>query len=424
MENTATKTLINVRNRTDSVYFIFKYLWVFIIVPKEIQFALLACLLIVLLYKSKWTVRVPKFIFAFIAYAVIHLFSVFINSIINEHSFSRILAALNTDFIWFVAVGYFAVIYGAEKSLDLFRVGKYCFINIVILFVIYVISKVLSLTSVNLIFETRSFWTADWIDGVEGIRFTGLFEYSVLVGLFNLLLVPYALLYLFSINRKFLYFITLLVSFWLSYECGSRSVQVLMLCEIVIAIYYFIKNLNISNSAKRYIIVVSCLIVLIVVACSYQLLLDKFVDLLYSREGSTNTRFNIYITSLTQTLQHSPIIGLGIKDMMGSVPLGSHSTYVGVFYKTGILGSMFFCIALIGLIVAYLRKKKTLNFICFIGYILCFLAALLFEDLDGANWLIVVYFSLQALVLRRGGLYGGEKFRHDRYRYQYYSSHL
>ena len=39
---------------------------------------------------------------------------------------------------------------------------------------------------------------------------------------------------------------------------------------------------------------------------------------------------------------------------------------------------------------------------------LCFLAALLFEDLDGANWLIVVYFSLQALVLRRGGLYGGE----------------
>lgn len=404
MENTATKTLINVRNRTDSVYFIFKYLWVFIIVPKEIQFVLLACLLIVLLYKSKWTVYAPKFVFAFVAYALIHLFSVFINSIINEHSFSRILAALNTDFIWFVAIGFFTIIYSAEKSIDIFRVGKYCFINIAILFVIYIISKSLSLTSVNLIFETRSFWAADWIDGVKGTRFTGLFEYSVLVGLFNLLLVPYALLYLFSINRKFLYFITLFVSFWLSYECGSRSVQVLMLCDIVIAIYYFIKNLNISSSAKRYIIVVSCLIVLIVVACSYQLILDKFVDLLYSREGSTNTRFNIYITSLTQMLHHSPIIGLGIKDMMGSFPLGSHSTYVGVFYKAGLVGALFFVIGLSGLILKNaqsVHNNSTGNesrFV-FLSFLL-FLVALTFEDLDGANWLIVAFFALQAVTMR------------------------
>ena len=59
-----------------------------------------------------------------------------------------------------------------------------------------------------------------------------------------------------------------------------------------------------------------------------------------AREGSNATRGNIYSASIEKAFAESPLIGMGIKDLSpyDLIPYGSHSTYVGFFYKTGIIG--------------------------------------------------------------------------------------
>ena len=58
------------------------------------------------------------------------------------------------------------------------------------------------------------------------------------------------------------------------------------------------------------------------------------------RGDSTTTRLHLYVQSIALMLENSPIWGLGQKPILPgqSIPIGSHSTYIGYFVKNGFVG--------------------------------------------------------------------------------------
>lgn len=68
-----------------------------------------------------------------------------------------------------------------------------------------------------------------------------------------------------------------------------------------------------------------------------------FVEgIFWLREGSTLSRLEIYAVGFDMAANTAPLFGLGVKPRASSfeVPIGSHSTYVGAFVKTGIVGAI------------------------------------------------------------------------------------
>ena len=76
------------------------------------------------------------------------------------------------------------------------------------------------------------------------------------------------------------------------------------------------------------------------------------------RSGSTEERALSYRTGIEKTLSENSVIGIGIKLMDVStittigIPVGSHSTFVSLFVKGGIVG---FTAAVIGLVTTMAR---------------------------------------------------------------------
>ena len=116
------------------------------------------------------------------------------------------------------------------------------------------------------------------------------------------------------------------------------------------------------------------------------------------RESSTATRTNIYMDSLSVMWNNSPLLGCGIKVMRGNYPLGSHSTWIGFLYKTGIIGTVF-AVAGIGKIYCLMVKRSDRLFALYYGLLLFMLCV---EDLDGADWILILFFILSAVAISRG----------------------
>lgn len=402
MNETAAISTLKYQNSDKANYFIFKYLWLFIIVPKTLQLVLLAGYFLSLFAKNNWQIKIPKCVRCFFGIAVVHFISIIINSFLDSYEFSRILAAFNTDFICFIALGIFSLIYNSTEKFEAVKIGKYCLINQFILLAVYITSLIFNLELINFGFETRMIWGIDYLNGEQTVRFVGLFEYPVLEGLFILFSLPFLSLYLIKTNKKLLFFISLAVSLWLIKECGSRSALILGIAEICVCLWYFLKTRKIKNQTKILIITLAVTATVCFALFNHAFLENKITDLILSRSGSNSTRFNIYEISISTAWEQSPLIGLGIKKMLGNYPLGSHSTYIGVFYKTGIIGVILLIFGLIGLLSAHIRKIKSgdkKDLFIFL-YILLFALALIFEDLDGADWLIVLFFTMEGVCLK------------------------
>ena len=119
--------------------------------------------------------------------------------------------------------------------------------------------------------------------------------------------------------------------------------------------------------------------------------------MLLARAGSNLCRLTIYESSIKLTIERSPVIGMGIKDMLSTLPYpyGSHSSYIGYFYKAGILGGIIYlCSFMIYAYKLFKWKKRDIGdytlFIC----IMLMLIWMILEDLDGANWGICYAFIL------------------------------
>lgn len=128
-----------------------------------------------------------------------------------------------------------------------------------------------------------------------------------------------------------------------------------------------------------------------------------------SRDSSDRLRNEVYAASIEAALNHNPIIGMGVKQRTDTmaIPLGSHSTYVGAFYKTGILGSTCLIVFIAGLIIQCVKVirlgvKYDIRLTLPAASLLSMCLFLMFEDLDAPQFMLTLFFITSGLVFSIG----------------------
>ena len=96
------------------------------------------------------------------------------------------------------------------------------------------------------------------------------------------------------------------------------------------------------------------------------------------------------------------MIGIGIKYMLGDFPYGSHCTYIGIFYKTGLFGTLLFVIGIAMMCINIwnnISNKETgrLAYIMILSYF----GLLIFSDIDASNWVLSLAFICYGLLNNR-----------------------
>ncbi len=387
---------MGIRLHKDWAYYaLFQYFWILVILPKAVQLLALGALMCVMWLKSGSEKPLDKFTLLQLFFIFIYGVSILINAIVGDHAPDRSAAALNTWSISLVALLLYHLY--RNTSLDYRRLQKYSLINLVVLILIWIVFKVMQEPTFSIFNHCIS--APDFVNGVPTLRFLGFLDYSNLIVFCILFFYPMALAFL--ERRTLLSGIITAVLFLVIYDTNSRTGLVLYLIVLLAyALFGFQKSFFYYYRERKFALLAITVLAVVIMA---GLLANQIIQILQSligmREGSNSMRFYIYKTSLNIMLTQSPIIGVGIKDMLGDYPLGSHSTYIGVFYKAGILGGSLYLISIIGIAIKKLLFKDTDRYSSVSK--LCMLAVLLlmvFEDVDGANWCVCIFYILLALI--------------------------
>ena len=378
------------------LYLLFDCFWLIVLLPKSLQ---LFVLLGFSIYLSNFKVKISKDKFCRTQYCVLLIYgvSILFNTLIASHETTRIFAAVNTFLITFTALSLYQIF--LKSKIDSKRVGKGFLFNTVILFCLLLIYLFYP-GKENLTIMGYSISAIDYFEGFS-TRFVGFFAYANLVPLFSIISIPFVVEYF---EKKRIVSLGIVVmNLICSYYANSRSGQVIMLLILALFIYDYLK-LKITNKDRKYYVMMALLIVFVFVILAFPYISNKITDLFISRGASNSMRFTLYEESMKMMLENNPIFGMGIKDLYGGdiYPYGSHSSYIGYFYKTGIVGGMLFLFSVITYIYRAFRwKKKSLQeFIYFISVIGLFVWMIL-EDLDGANWGICYAYIMLGIVTNK-----------------------
>lgn len=257
----------------------------------------------------------------------------------------------------------------------------------------------------------RSLRGFDIVNEVETTRFVGFMEYSNLVVFFVLMMYPAAMEQL--RGHAFLSIVLSVVTYVAVLQSNSRTGMVMV--PVLIVMYYLsvLYERQVLRIPVRWLVLGGlCLVVVVGVLFHGQILL--IAERVYSmRSGSNNSRMTIY-TETVERIKASPVLGCGIKDAIPETGYeyyyGSHSSYLGAFYKAGIVGGAAYLASIAVLMVRFLQRSVTAvgrgvdsegsaaqGRVLVVSYIISFLlvlALMILEDLDGADWLIMVAYSL------------------------------
>lgn len=191
----------------------------------------------------------------------------------------------------------------------------------------------------------------------------------------------------------------------------SRSAILLAFMGSVAFWFFSKKKKNILNTKIK----VAALIVVCLLGSWLFLKTQNFI--FEFRKDSSEYRAQLYKVTLKEAIK-KPILGYGIKPRIEQfdVPLGSHSTYLGVFFKTGILGLLIFGIFWILIISRWWRNRFFIKEDLFLKYLwLCtgsiILGGLLWmitEDLDAPSIVCFIYFLIVGMGISLGKLKNNE----------------
>ena len=134
-------------------------------------------------------------------------------------------------------------------------------------------------------------------------------------------------------------------------------------------------------------------------------LLDQWTTFLWGlREGSSVQRLELYQYSLQQLEGADWILGLGLKPREEAFrfPLGSHSTYLSMLFKTGVVGLIIFLAFQLHLALRWYQLKNFLRrsskeFFLWQGFGMVFFGMavwMITEDIDAPQLLAYLYFSI------------------------------
>ena len=384
-------------------YFIFKYLWLIVILPKAVQFCCFGMIALLMAYHTRTMTKIRNDSVngTFLLTNILFLFSMILAIILKEHETDRIFAAINTCAITFIAV----MLYNSYSRLILnyYKISKYMCINFIILFIVWLIFIIVG-DQAPLIFG-RGLCGNEWFNGTLALRFNAYLEYVNLVVYMILYTFPLSLYYASKKLHEIFFIMYMVLPVFITISTHSRSgiPVVILMSFVVLGTRYFNRIYSFVINNKTLICVFLGMMVISVIIIFNTQLENVISIVLKSRQGSTNTRSLLYTLSINQMLKESPFIGLGIKDMWNSYPLGSHSTYLGMFYKTGIIGgSLFLCGFAVMSIKIFMKKVyDKYNFALKISYFGILLLSVL-EDLDGADWNIVLFLIFISIINRKG----------------------
>lgn len=370
--------------------YIFKYIWLIVIMPKEIQAVELFALAIFFLYDMrKRKICFDNFSKLVIIYIFVHVLSVLISLSQREYEPRRIFAIINTIGIWGIAVIFY--LYYKDKKWDEIY-AKYAFMNYCIMIIMSFVYLLISRFSETFIvpYFNRTLYI---LDDHGRTRLVAFLDYPTLIVPFFLLMVPLALYYIESLKvcqrKEIIATVFFVISCIPVIEAKSRSGMVLItICAVWIIGCYLTNERKIHKMFWGI-----SFVLFMAMSGMFRDILRRLIEM---RSGSNMTRMEIYRETIDGIIEH-PLIGCGIKSIGAyGYPLGSHSSYLGFIYKAGIVGGIFIFIAIGNMTYRLFKKYRCSNNIMgkiLIIYALLMLVYMGLEDLDGANWLICLYFA-------------------------------
>lgn len=398
-------------------YWLFKYLWLVVILPKELQFVTLGALAAYLFYKSKMRINFKENISKFVLiYVAIHLVSIAVN-FPHVNSIGRLAAALNTALIWAIGVLFYQ--YYRTKKIDWSVCAYHLYLDLVILLGLNVVMILLAQTGLtHLSIIGRELYIDDWLNGNHIYRLQAFLEYSNLIPMMFFIAFPFAYRHFKDRYRDIRIEIATAVLLFLPvFFSNSRTGILLGGCMVLWVVYENLEkkskvisrfvNSNIEKVRSVYhdnrrltaiVAVVAALVLVLVLIVGAPKIYDFVMGFVNGRSGSSNTRFLIYKTSIIKAFNDNFLIGSGIKTMIGDYPLGSHSSYIGFFYKTGLLGLAVIMVALIKMAKGIFDRYFKQNMLILMSVASLFLA-MVFEDIDGADWLLVLFMAVMGIYL-------------------------
>lgn len=393
-------------NSNDRYYIVFKYFWLIVLLPKTVQL-IVFFLLVFYLSRNKISFENNTFMRIQVGILIVYFLSIGLSLLRFPHDTHRVLATVNTFGITVISLAFYNIY--SKVYLNLRKIGKYSFFNTIILGIFLLVYFVYP-NSRNLVIFGNTLSAIDYYHGVT-TRFVGFFAYANLIPFFSIISLPFIIVLLGKKHIIGTFFIFTL-SFAFSYSANSRSGQLIVLLDMMLFLFYGIAlRFHAKNRLLFY--TLTLLLTTLFLACASSLLWGQITDMFMSRTGSNSMRMQIYQHSIQLMLEKSPIIGMGIKDLYGGTmyPYGSHSSYLGYFYKTGLIGGIAYIFSFIILMHQYMKwhKKSIIQYMLIVSLV-SGLIWMILEDLDGTNWSICMFYILLGII---NSLYKGKKNEQD-----------
>lgn len=383
---------------------LFAFLWVLILVPKAVQFFVLFFIAATLVLSNKTRLmerKVPFYALFFVLGILVHGVSILAQCASGVSDLDRLLASINTLFVWIIAI-IFHLKYRFHVVDKYFvdKVYRFALLAFAILIVVYCLSLIYNHNVINVGGYQLYLRRLDYLDTGTTTRFAGLMETVLGPSHMYSILAPILVVCARGDNRKtFCSIAALLLGFYVVVQTHSRIGLVVCTAICILSVCYLLCTVGKYRVLFQAIAAISIVSLLFFAVLNIPVIMELMSDIFFSRAGSNGARFGIYANSIAITLEKSPIIGMGIKYMLGDFPYGSHCTYIGIFYKTGFLGSPFFLFGFLGMLAGCFSTLKRGGFgIAVVLSVASYFGLLVFADLDGSNWVICLAFATWGLL--------------------------
>lgn len=383
-------------------YLPFSCLWLFIIVPKTVAAALYAVLL-VWMFASRKHVKQPSeqlknLLVLLVIASAVYLVSI-IRAMFVEFDADRLIAAFGTLLSWLLAMGYIAY-YSTCRYVSWLAISKRAALSVFILAAALLLFHAAGSSFPRIL--GRAVSSADYLSSGVTPRFTAFMEFPTLVAMLTLVMYGPAL-YWFYRKWGFLGAVVLSIISILTITAASSRAGIFAMIALIAASFVCIAYSR-SQKVRHYFLplgILAALAMVLVFVVYGSVIAHAALDVINSRSGSTGGRLYLYSESLSSTLSNSPIIGMGVKytsSLSNDAPFGSHSTWIGFFYKTGFVGLILYGILFFRMFrMQWSRATKENVYEIILAINLLILYTYLFvEDLDSTAWVCVLFFSLFA----------------------------
>lgn len=377
------------RKYLDLDYSLFYALWVLILVPNQwYQFLIITIIVLLLLWKSEFRISISNSSILFLLWLFIYLFAILIRGTQEDITFQRFIAEL----LKLISTGYALFFYNYYRKADFNSsvVRNVVKVNYFVLFLITVLYLFFPMLKPTLF--GRELFSIEWFPHMR-IRLAAYFEYATLIGQF--ILFSYPILFLKPQKHMENILISLLLTIC-SYFSGARILLVCMLVLLAsLLLDYILFKTNLKLTKKNTFIL--GMTFLFITACFSYNIWSIIEKIIMYRNQSTITRIIVYQESIIEVLKGNILFGQGIRiPSSEGIFLGSHSTYISVFYRTSLLGIVLYFSAFILLYKEAISKNYKI-YRLFFYTLLCYT---LFEEIDPNHWSIVLLFSTFGIVGR------------------------